>query len=101
MNELSRQFEDHRLMINTLETDVVDENTLSQWSTSLTTRHYQTLISRRAFRESVMPNWLGLPVEPPDPYGAGKIQDSRATDNDLKQSYSFFAKTFTNLLHIF
>lgn len=74
MNLLSRQFEDHRIMINTLETSLVDEHKLRQWSTSLTTQHYETLTRRKAVRESVMPHWLGLRVEPPDPYGAGKIQ---------------------------
>ena len=74
MKVLSRQFEDHRIMINSLETNLVDEDKLSQWSTSLTTQHYETLTRRKAVRESVMPLWLGLPVEPPDPYGAGKIR---------------------------
>ena len=95
MNVLSRQFENHRRMVNTLETNVVDEDKLNQWSTSLTTQHYETLKSRKAARESVMPYWLGLPVVPPDPYSAGKIQDSRGTDNDLKQSCSFFSNNFT------
>lgn len=95
MNVLSREFENHRIMVNTLETNVVDEDKLNQWSTSLTTQHYETLTSRKAARESVMPSWLDLPVVPPDPYGAGKIQDSRGTDNDVKQSCSFFYKNFT------
>ena len=84
MNVLSSQFQDHKKIISTLEKNVVDEDELSQWSTSLTTQHYETLKNGILFHESVMPYWLGLPVEPPNPYSAGKIQDSRETDSDLK-----------------
>lgn len=60
-------------MINALETKVIGEENLSQWSTSLTTQHYETLKNGMTVREPVMPYWLGLPVKPPDPYDAGKI----------------------------
>ena len=84
MNVLSRQFEDHRRLINTLETNVVDEDELSQWSSSLTTQHYETLKNGITVHETVMPHWLGLAVEPPDPYSAGKIQGVRETDSSRK-----------------
>ncbi|XP_015772028.1 PREDICTED: NFX1-type zinc finger-containing protein 1-like isoform X6 [Acropora digitifera] len=70
MNVLSRQFEEQRRLINTLETNVVDEDELSQWSSSLTTQHYETLKNGTTVHETVMSHWLGLAVEPPDPYSA-------------------------------
>lgn len=75
MNALSESFEDHRRMINALETKVIGEENLSQWSTSLTTQHYETLKNGMTVHEPVMPYWLGLPVKPPGPYDAGKIKN--------------------------
>ena len=75
MSALSERFEEHKRMINTLKTDVVDEDVLSKWCSSLTTQHYETLKNGMTVCDSVMPYWLGLPVKPPDPYDAGKTEN--------------------------
>lgn len=60
---------------------VFHEDELKQAATSMTQTHYDSLVKgsnvasreRDKKNESAIPEWLGLPVPPMDPYQDGKI----------------------------
>ena len=60
-------------MIEKFTTDVIDEDEFVKCTTSMTTQQYDSLKKRSNRGEPVMSHWLGLPVEPADPYQDGKI----------------------------
>ena len=60
-------------MIDELTTNVIDEDKLRGRAASLTAQHYDALKRSVESSEPVMSLWLGLPVEPSDPYKEGKI----------------------------
>ena len=52
---------------------VIDEDELKRCASSMTPQHYESLKRTTERSESVMTHWLGLPVEPADPYQDGKL----------------------------
>ena len=78
MNELSDIIAYHNEMLEGLKRRVFHEDKLRGYAPSMTLKQYDSLVkaSNRATeerRESVIPQWLGLPVLPTDPYQDGKI----------------------------
>ena len=68
--------EDHEGILEDLSRTLLHENELVDYG--MAQKHYDSLTrgSRNAGakkKESVIPQWLGLPVEPADPYQGGKI----------------------------
>lgn len=67
---------DHEGMLDELSKTVLHEDELVKYSMSQ--KHYDSLTrglqrTAREKKESVIPQWLGLPVQPADPYQGGKI----------------------------
>ena len=78
MKELSQIIDFHDGMIEELKRTVFHEDELEGHATSMTSKQYDSLVknSKRGPEEkrpSVIPHWLGLPVQPTDPYQDGKI----------------------------
>ena len=79
MEMLLHEIDSRRKMMERLTTNVINEEDLRRCSTSWTQRrHYRDLKSRMEGSESVISHWLGLPVEPPDPYKGGKVQNAHS-----------------------
>lgn len=67
--------ESHDGMVEELTRNVLHEDELADYS--MTKKHYDSLTrcsqsTSREKRESVIPQWLGLPVQPADPYQVGR-----------------------------
>lgn len=78
MNALSEIIYYHDEVLEELKRTVFHEDELRGYATSMTSKQYDSLVrgSNRATekrRESAIPQWLGLPVLPTDPYQDGKI----------------------------
>ena len=79
MNDLFAKISfDSRLLENCTST-VMDVDELVKVATSMTSQHFDSLKSMfppamgKSDSTSMLPRWLGLPVEPTDPYQEGKI----------------------------
>ncbi|PFX30307.1 NFX1-type zinc finger-containing protein 1 [Stylophora pistillata] len=77
MKSLSAMIEDHEGILEDLSRTLLHENELVDYG--MAKKHYDSLTrgSRNAGakkKESVIPQWLGLPVEPADPYQGGFSQ---------------------------
>lgn len=73
MDRLSKVISIDSQMIDELTTNVIDEDRLRRCAASLTAQHYDSLKRSMGRSKPVMQFWLGLPVEPSDPYKEGKI----------------------------
>lgn len=67
--------ESHDGMVEELTQNVLHEDELVDYS--MTKKHYDSLTRRslstsRERKKSIIPQWLGLPVQPADPYQVGK-----------------------------
>lgn len=76
MRSLSALIDDHEEMLHELSRTLLHEDELVDYG--MVQKHYDSLTrgSRNngaKKRESVIPQWLGLPVEPADPYQEGRI----------------------------
>ena len=79
MQVLSEMIDDHEGILDELSKTVLHEDELVEYSMSQ--KHYNSLTrglqsTAREKKESVIPHWLGLPVQPADPYQGGKISTS-------------------------
>ena len=79
MEELSEIIGYHDTILEELKRRVFDEDELKHYATSMTSQQHDSLVkdSHRDCvlgkrRESVIPQWLGLPVQPTDPYQDGE-----------------------------
>ena len=73
MDTLSRLISLDSQRIDELTTNVIDEDKLRGRAASLTAQHFDSLKRSMESSEPVMSLWLGLPMEPADPYKEGKI----------------------------
>ena len=78
MNVLSDVIEYHVQLLEELQSRVFREDELRDHASNMTSKQYDSLVKRSVCitekrRESVIPQWLGLPVLPRDPYQDGKI----------------------------
>lgn len=80
MKSLSEMIEFQDGMLDELTRSVFHEDELADYS--MTRKHYDSLTRGTAHgtagkdrRESVIPQWLGLPVQPTDPYQEGEISE--------------------------
>lgn len=76
MRSLSALIDDHEEMLHELSKTLLHEDELVDYG--MVQKHYDSLTrgSRNngaKKRKSVIPQWLGLPVEPADPYQEGRI----------------------------
>ena len=77
MDALSKHLSRDSQMIDELTTNVIDEDRLRGCAASLTAQHYDSLKRSMERSEAVMSLWLGLPVEPSDPYKEGNVHCSK------------------------
>ena len=73
MEELWREISSDSQMLEFFSTNVIDEDMLANCAASMTSQHYASLKSGMGRSEHVMMHWLGIPVEPVDPYQDGKM----------------------------
>ena len=73
MDELWREISSDSQMLKNFSTNVIDEDVLVSCATSMTSQHYASLKSHMGRSDHVMMHWLGIPVEPVDPYQDGKM----------------------------
>ena len=78
MNEIAELIVYHDKMNEELKGRVFHEAELKEYASSMTSLQYDSLVkgSNHALtdtKESIIPEWLGLPVPPMDPYQDGKI----------------------------
>ena len=78
MKELSENIEGNHRMLQELKKTLFHEDKLKGYSNSMTSKQYDSLVRKShpvtaKREESVIPQWLGLPVQPPDPYQDGNV----------------------------
>ena len=78
MNDLSEFIYHHDEVLEKLKRTVFHEGELRGYAKSMTSKQYDSLVrgsnhATEERRESVIPQWLGLPALPTDPYQDGKI----------------------------
>lgn len=73
MDKLSEKISSDSKIIGRLTTNVIDEDELRGFAKSFTSQQYESLKSSMERSAVVVPHWLGLPVEPADPYKEGKF----------------------------
>lgn len=78
MHELSGVIDHHVQLLEELKSRVFHEDELRQHASNMTPKQYDSLVKSSVCTtekrgESVIPQWLGLPVLPRDPYQGGKI----------------------------
>lgn len=103
MKGLSGLIDYHSEMLEELERRIFHEDELQKDATSMTSKHYDSLVKSSVCttekkRESVIPQWLGLPVLPAEPYQDGKILSSGEVKlEDIIASYRrvIFLTTFS------
>lgn len=79
MDNLFEEIASRSKMIEKFATDVIGEDEIIKYTTSMTTQQYNSLKNRMKRDEPVISHWLRLPVEPVDPYEEGKIHLCSAT----------------------
>ena len=92
MKSLSAMIDDHEEMLHELLRTLLHEDELVDYG--MVQKHYDSLTrgSRNngaKKRESVIPQWLGLPVEPADPYQEGRIFSQYGRSKNIT-SFDFF-----------
>lgn len=92
MKSLSAMIDDHEEMLHELLRTLLHEDELVDYG--MVQKHYDSLTrgSRNngaKKRESVIPQWLGLPVEPADPYQEGRIFSHYGRSKNIT-SFDFF-----------
>lgn len=73
MDVLSAKIASDSKIIGRLKTNVIDADELRGFANSFTSQHYESLKRSMEVSKRVVPHWLGLPVEPADPYKEGKF----------------------------
>ena len=104
MRSLSALIDDHEEMLHELSRTLLHEDELVDYG--MVQKHYDSLTrgSRNngaKKRESVIPQWLGLPVEPADPYQEGRIfSQYRRSKNITRFDFLLFWQVEGNVFFV-
>ena len=104
MKSLSALIDDHEEMLHELSRTLLHEDELVDYG--MVQKHYDSLTrgSRNngaKKRESVIPQWLGLPVEPADPYQEGRIfSQYRRSKNITRFDFLLFWQVEGNVFFV-